>query len=181
MSFLVAFISLIPIFLVGDFIYLKLFAGPNEKISLTFRWSLALAVGTGVLTLILFFTSLVNFRYGYVVAISLAILLSLFYVALGVRRWAGRRSFGFNLRRTVLFILIGLLLIAILWYISQLAGLGVDGFAHWGIKAKASNLDGGWIPLERECDDFPTLSTRFLFRRNKVGFIHSWDRSMTKR
>jgi predicted membrane-bound mannosyltransferase len=66
-----------------------------------------------------------------------------------MRRWAGRKRFGFNLRRTALFILIGLLLIAILWYISQLAGLGVDGYAHWGIKAKASFLDGGWI-LSRE-------------------------------
>jgi len=144
LNFGIAVISLIPVILVGDLIHRAIYTKSEEQLEISRRWPLALAFGIGAVTLVLFYSSLINTRLALSVTIGLLVLVSLVYLVASARGGFPGAKRSASQRTAFLLLLAGALLVAILWYVSQEAGPGYDSYAHWGIKAKASFLDGGW-------------------------------------
>lgn len=140
-----AVVSLVPIVLVGDLIYKVIATRIGFEIGLVHRLSIGLAMGIGAATLALFYVSLISTRSAFSLTIGLFVLASLLYLGFLLLTGFSRKSKKPDLVRVSLLCVLGLTLVGILWYVSWQAGLGFDGYHHWGIKAKGSFLDGGWI------------------------------------
>ena len=144
MNFGIAIITLIPVILVGDLIHRAIYKNSGEQLEISHRWPLALAFGMGAVTLLLFYTSLINTRMAFTVTLGILVLVSVVYLIVSAPGGLSGVQGAARRRTTFLLLLGGALLVAILWYVSREAGPGYDSYAHWGIKAKASFLDGGW-------------------------------------
>ncbi len=156
MNYLVGLMSLIPIIFLGDLVFQQI--ARRIQISAPFALRLALdwALGTGTVTLIVFYSSLLHASSGYLTSIVLIFFLAVLQILRILKNRANTKNKAalFSLRYG-LFMLLFLILVAGLWYVATAAGLGLDGTAHWGIKAKASFLEGGWILIPSGLSRFP--------------------------
>jgi len=144
MNFVIATVSLIPIFLIGDLLYRIFAAKYSVAISVFLRWPVTLAFGVGAAALCLFYISLIDTKLAFTIVIGGFIAVSVSYLVALILRRSDRKRMHFSLTHGVLLLAFSLFLLAVLWFVSQKAGLGHDGYYHWGIKAKASFMDGGW-------------------------------------
>jgi len=156
MNYLAGLMSLIPIMLLGDLVFQQI--ARRIQISAPFALRLALdwALGTGTVTLIVFYSSLINASSGYLTSIALISILAVFQIIRILKNtYITKNNATIFTRKYGLFILLILIMIGGLWYVAAAAGLGLDGTAHWGIKAKASFLEGGWILIPSGLSRFP--------------------------
>lgn len=163
MNYIKALASLIPIILLGDLVFQQISQRIHGSTPLYLRLSLDWALGTGTVTLIVFHLSLINAHSGYLTSIVLVSLLGLYQLIRILKALSDSpRKIGIDAQKGVIAILMFLVLLTGLWFVAAATGLGLDGTAHWGIKAKASFLEGGWTLIPTGLNRFPHQSYPLL-------------------
>jgi hypothetical protein len=141
MNVLIVLGSLVPILLLGN-LATRFFA--RSEIAFVERMPLALAFGSGVVALLLFYFSLI-----YVpLALTLTIAVSLIVVsaAYGIRIVHGWRFSLRGYRFSILVLAPVLALSAAVTVVALHIDLGFDGWSNWGFKAYVAFIKGGWTP-----------------------------------
>ena len=142
MSYLIAFLSVIPLFVMGDSILSTL--APGRQRLLVERLALALGFGSGFIALVIFYASLLDARDGVLIAIAV----SVFVIAMrlrGFRRWDKLPTCPTQ-RGILLSVVLGGLWLALLLAVAFSTHLGFDGVVIWGFKGKVAFIEGGWLP-----------------------------------
>ncbi len=127
MTAIVALLSTLPILLAGDFCY-QLFRNGMQKTAFAERWSLALALGAGFVTLI---------HFG---------ILQVWQQRSSVQKWLEDAPLTRLTYSNGLILGLVLIFFCIVYLVAAQAGLGHDGYAFWGFKAKVIFGEGGWPP-----------------------------------
>jgi len=177
-NYLIALATLIPIILLGDLTFQLAGKKIQSSMPLGQRFALDWALGTGGLTLIVFYSSLINANSGYLASIAITSLLGLIHLLRVLRSSNATRGItGKVLKKYGAILLIFLFLLAILWYVAGAAGLGFDGTAHWGIKAKASFLEGGWVLIPPGLNRFPHQNYPLLVPTQQ-GWLYTFENAV---
>lgn len=162
MNYALAILGVLPIVLVGDLAFKVIASKLDLHYSFGIRVALAWALGTGLLTLAVFYASLINSGKAFLTTVIVFVSLAAVRMVVFFVQQPRISRLRLPRYRTLLpFLLLGIL-IGVVWSVSARAGLGLDGTAHWGIKAKDSFIHGGWrlfTPTYRSFSlpDYPLL------------------------
>ena len=143
MNILIAILSLLPIIGVGDFFLRRLSLVDGRPLAQ--RWPLALALGGGWITMLLFGASLLAFPHALKITVVVTMLILgvyLFQQRLAFRSWQE----GGNGRSASDWVALGfgLIFVSVALTAALSTGLGHDGISFWALKGKVIFLEGGW-------------------------------------
>lgn len=163
MTAIFALFSTLPILLAGDF-WRQLFTA-SQPISFGQRWSLALALGAGFVTLLHFDLSLLVHSQALTLTIIITMLISIIQLwrqRFVLQSWRQHLPFKNFIYKNWLIGGLAIIFFCVVFAVSSQAGLGHDGYAFWGYNAKVIFYEGGRpLPIGRFANiphlDYPLL------------------------